>query len=45
MKEKLKKLCLILAALVVIVNGFTACGGKTDDAENNCNDEINKSIV
>ncbi len=35
MKEKLKKLCLILAAIVVIVNGFTACGGNADDAGNN----------
>ena len=35
MKEKLKKLCLILAAMIVIVNGFTACGGKTDDAGSN----------
>ena len=35
MKEKLKKLCLILAGLFVIVSGFTACGGNTGDAGSN----------
>ena len=37
MKEKMKKNCLILAALVVIVSGFTACGGNAQDAGNTQN--------
>ena len=37
MKEKMKKICLILAALVVIVSGFTACGGNEQDAGNTQN--------
>lgn len=35
MKEKMKKICLVLAALFVIVNGVTACGGNTDGTESN----------
>ena len=34
MKERLKKLCLILAAMVVIVNGLVACGGNAGNAGN-----------
>lgn len=35
MKEKMKKICLVLAALFVIVNGVTACGGNADGTEGN----------
>ena len=35
MKEKWKKICLILVAMLVIASGLTACGGNTDDAGSN----------
>ena len=44
MKERLKKLCLILAAMVVIVNGLVACGGNAGNAGNAGNTENNGSL-
>ena len=35
MKEKMKKICLVLAAVFVIVNGVTACGGNAGGTESN----------
>lgn len=42
MKEKLKKALVILAGLVVIVNGFVACGGESGD---NTGSQLNGTIT